>query len=170
MPRPTRLNPARAAVILAAVENGTPLKYAAAAAGVTYDALNDWRKRGRDALRDVLDGADPETADYDPDEALATVPEAVRPFAKFYQDMKESEGRCVALLVNDVRRADKWQAQAWLLERRFGADFPRPALPIVGPDGGPLVSIDARALLTDRLDRLAHPTPHAIPATAQEAS
>jgi transposase len=44
--RPTLLNPTRQAALLEAIEQGMPLKQAAAVAGMSYDTLNHWQKRG----------------------------------------------------------------------------------------------------------------------------
>jgi len=44
--RPTLLNPTRQAALLKAIEQGMPLKQAAAIAGMSYDTLNNWQNRG----------------------------------------------------------------------------------------------------------------------------
>lgn len=44
--RPTKLTPAVARIICAAVRMGKPLHIAAAEAGVVYDTLRDWQRQG----------------------------------------------------------------------------------------------------------------------------
>jgi hypothetical protein len=42
--RPTKLTPTRHKAIMAAIEQGATYEHAAAAAGISYDTLNEWRK------------------------------------------------------------------------------------------------------------------------------
>lgn len=44
MSRPTKLTPARQKAIMRAIEQGATYEHAAAAAGIHYDTLNEWRK------------------------------------------------------------------------------------------------------------------------------
>lgn len=49
-----------------------------------------------------------------------------------------------------AQRPQHWQANAWLLERRFGREFARPDVVVVGPDGGPVqIEVTAEQLLSE---------------------
>ena len=100
--RPTLLNPTRQAALLEAIEQGMPLKQAAAVAGMSYDTLNHWQKRGEN------ESAPPE-------------------YCQFYQQLRQSQAVAMQVHVSSICDAAKrdWRAAAWMLERRFPEDFAR---------------------------------------------
>lgn len=115
--RPTLLNPTRQAALLEAIEQGMPLKQAAAIAGMSYDTLNAWQKRGENE----------------------SAPEEYR---QFCQQLRHSQAVAMQVHVSSICDAAKrdWRAAAWMLERRFPEDFARPQqLEHSGPDGKPLM-------------------------------
>jgi hypothetical protein len=91
------------ASLLRAIEDGLPLKHAAMLAGISYDTLNRWRKRGE----------------------LENAPLRFRQFCKA---LRHSEAVAMKRLVNGVSAAGKtdWRAAAWILERRFREEFGKP--------------------------------------------
>ncbi|MBL9178862.1 MAG: hypothetical protein JNM65_12450 [Verrucomicrobiaceae bacterium] len=100
--RPTLLNPTRQAALLEAIEQGIPLKQAAAVAGMSYDTLNHWRKRGENE----------------------SAPEEYR---QFCQLLRHSQAVAMQVHVSSISDAAKrdWRAAAWMLERRYPEDFAR---------------------------------------------
>lgn len=100
--RPTLLNPTRQAALLEAIEQGMPLKHAAAVAGMSYDTLNAWQKRGEN------ESAPPE-------------------FRQFCQLLRHSQAVAMQVHLSSICDSAKrdWRAAAWMLERRFPEDFAR---------------------------------------------
>ncbi len=101
MGRPSKLTPVVAARILEAVELGATWERAADAAGVGASTLRDWRQRGE---------------------------AGEKPFAAFLAALKRAEGAGVERALMVIRKAaaaGAWQASAWLLERRYPADYGR---------------------------------------------
>lgn len=116
--RPTLLNPTRQAALLSAIEEGLPLKEAAEIAGISYNTLNHWQNRGAN------ESAPPE-------------------FRQFCQLLRRSQALAMQVNVSAIRDAAKrdWRAAAWILERRFPADFARQQqIEHSGPGGKPLIS------------------------------
>lgn len=116
--RPTLLNPTRQATLLSAIEEGLPLKEAAEIAGISYDTLNHWTNRG---------------------ESETAPPE----YRQFCQLLRRSQAVAMQVNVSAIREAAKrdWRAAAWILERRFPADFARQQqIEHSGPGGKPLIS------------------------------
>ncbi|MFZ2281924.1 MAG: helix-turn-helix domain-containing protein [Prosthecobacter sp.] len=115
--RPTLLNPTRQAALLKAIEQGMPLKQAAAIAGMSYDTLNNWQNRGEN------ESAPPE-------------------FRQFCQLLRHSQAVAMQVHVSSICDAAKrdWRAAAWMLERRCPEDFARPQqFEHSGPGGKPLM-------------------------------
>lgn len=115
--RPTLLNPTRQAALLKAIEQGMPLKQAAAIAGMSYDTLNNWQNRGEN------ESAPPE-------------------FRQFCQLLRHSQAVAMQVHVSSICDAAKrdWRAAAWMLERRCPEDFARPQqFEHSGPGGNPLM-------------------------------
>jgi hypothetical protein len=101
MARPSKLTSEVEARIVEAVELGATWERAADAAGIGASTLREWRQRG------------------EADEA---------PFAAFVAALKRAEGDGVARALRTIRQAAEsgtWQAAAWLLERRYPADYGR---------------------------------------------
>ena len=101
MGRPSKLTPGTTARILEAVELGATWERAADAAGVGASTLRDWRQRG-------------EAGEV--------------PFVAFLAAVKKAEGAGVERALRSIRKAAEggaWQASAWLLERRYPADYGR---------------------------------------------
>ena len=101
MGRPSKLTPAVAARILEAVELGATWERAADAAGVGASTLGLWRRRG-------------EAGEV--------------PYVTFIAALKRAESAGVERALRSIRKAAEggaWQASAWLLERRYPADYGR---------------------------------------------
>ncbi len=98
--RPCLLTSELEAKLLSAIEGGLPLKQSAMLAGVCYETLNRWRKRGE------IEGAPPE-------------------FRHFCQALQRSEAIAMQRLVSQVSKAGNtdWRAAAWILERRHPNEF-----------------------------------------------
>lgn len=115
--RPTLLNPTRQAALLNAIEQGMPLKHAAAMAGMSYDTLNAWQKRGENE----------------------SAPEQ---FRQFCQLLRHSQAVAMQVHLTSICDAAKrdWRAAAWMLERRYPEDFARQQqLEHSGPNGTSLM-------------------------------
>ncbi|GAA5140875.1 hypothetical protein GCM10023213_24150 [Prosthecobacter algae] len=94
-----------------------PLKQAAAMAGMSYDTLNHWQKRGEN------ESAPPE-------------------YRQFCQLLRRSQAVAMQVHVSSICEAAKrdWRAAAWMLERRHPEDFARPQqFEHSGPGGKPLM-------------------------------
>ena len=101
MGRPLKLTPEVEARLVEAVELGATWERAADAAGVGASTLRDWRQRGE---------------------------AGEKPFAAFLASVKRAESAGVERALRSIRKAAEggaWQASAWLLERRYPADYGR---------------------------------------------
>jgi hypothetical protein len=101
MGRPSKLTPETQARILEAVELGATWERAADAAGVGASTLGLWRRRG-------------EAGDA--------------PYSSFIAALKAAESAGIERALRSIRSAaaaGAWQASAWLLERRYPADYGR---------------------------------------------
>ena len=100
MARPAKLNASTHATIVRAVEAGTPIKYAAAYAGVSEATVYRWLQRGAE-------------------------PTAASEYREFCEEVQRAQARSVTRLVAQVAEQD-WRAAAWLLIRRAPEDFVSP--------------------------------------------
>lgn len=101
MARPSKLTSEVEARIVEAVELGATWERAADAAGIGASTLREWRQRGE---------------------------AGEAPFAAFVAALKRAEGDGVERALRTIRMAAEsgtWQAAAWLLERRYPADYGR---------------------------------------------
>ena len=101
MGRPLKLTPETQARIVEAVELGATWERAADAAGVGASTLGLWRRKG-------------EAGEV--------------PYVTFLLALKRAEGAGVERALRVIRKAAEggaWQASAWLLERRYPADYGR---------------------------------------------
>lgn len=98
--RPSLLTEDLQAMLLSGIEEGLPLKQAAMLAGICYETLNRWRKKG---------------------ESESAPPE----FRHFCQALQRSEAVAMQRLVSQVSKAGNtdWRAAAWILERRHPDEF-----------------------------------------------
>jgi len=99
--RPTKLTPAIREALIEAVELGATWEAAAQSTGIGVSTLRDWRRRG-DAGEE--------------------------PFSAFLAAIQKAEGASIARSLRVIRQAaegGQWQAAAWLLQRRYPADYGR---------------------------------------------
>jgi hypothetical protein len=69
----------------------------------------------------------------------STLNEWEHAFPEFAEAVQKAEGRAKARLIDKVNAAKSWQASAWMLERRWPAEFARrESLEMTGKDGGPI--------------------------------
>ena len=101
MGRRTLLDERTEKIIIDAIQAGATLKVASQAAGVSYPAVREWLRRGRDE----------NDRSGDPDGLYAT----------FVQKIEAANARGEIALVARVRQAtsESWQAAAWMLERKY---------------------------------------------------
>ncbi len=119
--------------ILAALQRGATYELAANYAGISYDTLNNWRKK----------------AD-----------ENEEPFLELFKDIKKVEGAAAVSWLDKIDTAatdGNWQAAAWKLERRYPHQYGRQVQEITGRDGKP-IEHDVKATVTNELinDRIKH--------------
>ena len=95
---PTKFTPERCAAIVDAISHRIPYEYAAEANGISERVLYDWLKI---AKQHILENKE---SDY----------------TKFLQDIKKAEMQRIREH-NDMIAAkpERWQADAWILERRW---------------------------------------------------
>ena len=111
--RPTSHTEDKAARIVEAIRQGMPYKLAASAGGVSYNTFVRWRNEGTNP----------------------NAPEHLREFSKQVREAEaEAAQRLYALIIEAAESGKKWQAAAWMLERRhpdlFGKDVKPPSRPI----------------------------------------
>lgn len=88
--------------IVHAISKGTPIKYAAQAAGIHPATFFRWLEQGEQ--------------------------QDVGPYRDFYNAIEKAQGAAVVSHLSNIENAAQsgsWQASAWLLERRFHQDFSR---------------------------------------------
>lgn len=138
--------------LLNAVQDGTPVTYAATAAGIGPATFHRWMARGEgeQARVDAGGAPDPAEAPYrllweQVTQARAAVACAnaavVRRVAEGGYVVKERRYRDSATgeIVTETDYAPPdWRAASWMLERSFRREFGRPAVEVSGPDGGPV--------------------------------
>lgn len=96
--RPSKFTPERRAAIIDAISHRIPYEYAAEANGICEDTLYEWLKIGRLHQKEGID------SDY------SLFSEAIK--RAEMQRMREHSDIIAA-------RPERWQADAWLLERRW---------------------------------------------------
>jgi transposase len=118
--RPTKRTPETVERIEQSLRKGMTRKASAAAAGISYQTLREWEK------------------DF-PD------------FAESLQSAEaDSQHELLRRIWAAAEQPDRWQAAAWMLERRWPQDFARrQALEMSGPDGGPIETATRPAELSD---------------------
>ena len=119
MARPTKLTPDAQQRIAQAIQLGATYEQAANYGGVSYNAFNEWMKRGTDANSGK--------------------------FRQFYEAIKDAEGKSVVGWLAKIEKAandGNWQAAAWKLERRYPGDYGRQRIEHTGADGGPIVIVE----------------------------
>jgi hypothetical protein len=100
--RPLKFNPERAERIINDISHCVPYALAAFGNGIHEDTLYDWINRGK---RDLQAGIDSE-------------------FAKFSETLNKVQINRVRTHLDKIaQNCDRWQADAWLLERRWYKHF-----------------------------------------------
>lgn len=116
--RPSKFTPERRDAIIDAISHRIPYQMAAEANGICLDTLYEWLKIGRQHQRDAIE------SDY----------------SIFSEALKRSEMIKVRQHMDVIAdRPERWQADAWLLERRWHKHF------------GPNAQVNE---LNERLDKL----------------
>lgn len=100
--RPSKFTPERRASIIDAIAHRIPYQMAAEANGICLDTLYEWLKIGKQHQRDRIDSE----------------------YAVFSEALKRSEMTKVRQHMDIIAdRPERWQADAWLLERRWHKHF-----------------------------------------------
>lgn len=144
-----KFNPKVASTILKTLRLGNFRQTAAGAAGITYQTMMNWLKRGEKNETKAL--------------------------AKFAVDVVKAEEEAEAVMVGTILKAGQkaWQANAWLLARRGHGRWAAPATKLehTGADGAPLPAAGVPTLvlmMPDSDDLVEKPpaAPDADPAAA----
>jgi hypothetical protein len=99
MGRPCKFNPETERTLIEAIEDGLPLKVAASLAGICYETLNRWKRRGEGSHAEAK-------------------------FRQFCHALEKANAKAVQKHVQNISNARKdWKASAWILERRFRETF-----------------------------------------------
>lgn len=105
--RPPKYTPERIKAILKSIANRIPYQLAAEANGISEETLYDWLRTGRKDL----------------DEGNDTI------LARFSESLKNIEQKRMQTHLKKLRKNVKnWQADAWILERRWPKHFGTNAL------------------------------------------
>ncbi len=100
--RPSKFNPDRCAKIIESISHRVPYQIAAEANGICEDTLYAWIEEGR---KDLKSGIDSEKA-------------------KFSESIKNTEQKKIREHLDCIAEMpERWQAQAWILERRWWKHF-----------------------------------------------
>lgn len=100
--RPTKFTPERCADIISAISRRAPYQYAAEANGISERCLFYWLEEG---ARDLDNNVDSD-------------------FARFLQSIKRVEMQKIMEHTDMIAaKPERWQADAWLLERRWPKHF-----------------------------------------------
>lgn len=160
--RPTVMTETTVAVFCSAIQRGLNIRQAAEVAGISEQAVHNWKRRALEALHGagVIEGVE-----YDADEVLAAIPESEHRYCEFWWRFRSAESFGTLELLQKVRSSHDWHAHAWLLKHRHPDQY-GDRIALTGADGGPIEVSAARAEFDARLDRLARPT--AIDATSSE--
>jgi hypothetical protein len=116
--RPTKFNPEVCTKIIEAIKNGATFEKAAEAGGVNYSTILNWKEKGMKANEGV--------------------------YFEFFQNLKKAEDHGEDQLLQNIINAGKlpqhWQANAWILERRYPHKWGKiDRQEITGKDGGAIV-------------------------------
>ena len=100
--RPTKFNPERCAAIVDAIAHRIPYEYAAQASGISEKTLYTWLEIAREHQDEGIDSE----------------------YTKFLQDIKRAEMNRIREHIDIIsQRPERWQADAWMLERRWHKHF-----------------------------------------------
>ncbi len=100
--RPTKFTPERCASIIDAISHRIPYEMAAEANGISLDTLYEWLKIGRNHNRENIESE----------------------YSVFSEALKKSEMQTVRKHCDMIAaKPERWQADAWILERRWHKHF-----------------------------------------------
>lgn len=154
--RPSLLDdPEKVALMEAAVQAGQPFSRAAAVAGVDERLFRGWMKRGRDAIDAEITHVEMnEPGEFERDD----------PYQEFAERIIVASAQGELRLLTRISKAAEraWRAAAWILERRFAADYtPAQRLELSGNSERPIQfataaqhPIDRTAAAAEALDAL----------------
>lgn len=112
-------DPTIRAQLLGLVESGTSLSVAARTVGVSSSTVQRWIRDGEANMARCEDTGDP-----------------LSPQGEFASEYARTIGRVQGMLHARISAAEDWRAAAWLLERRFPADYgPRQVVAVDTADG-----------------------------------
>ena len=112
-----KLSKARIDTVADVLRKGAIIKQACACAGISDTSYHNWYKDFKD------NGLEP----LDPEESLGANPERAELLSYFVRETTTALNTYASKLLDKIHEADSWQAAAWILERRFPADFGRSA-------------------------------------------
>lgn len=138
-----------------------PWSGAAVSAGVRRQTVHEWHKRGAEARAKAMRGEAlnrnerlyAEFADSlekaEEEAHLRILGSLVREAQGGYPIVKKVTktvaGKVTEVTTTEETARPQWLPMAWLLERKRGAEYPRPAYQVTGKDGVPLVPKEDRA-------------------------
>lgn len=100
--QPDKLTPERAAAIIESISHCIPYEIAAEANGICEDTLYEWLLRGRNDLKKGVDSK----------------------YAQFSESIKRTEMAKIKENLDTIKDSpERWQARAWILERRWWKHF-----------------------------------------------
>ncbi len=101
MGRPTKCTPETIKRVSDGIRLGMVYEHAAKYGGIGYSTLREWMIKGE---------------------------QGIEPFSEFADAVKSAEGECVAAnmaTIRDAALSGKWQAAAWIMERRYTSAYGR---------------------------------------------
>jgi transposase len=114
MARPTKLTPEVEERLVQAISVGATFKDACAHAGISFQTLQNWKKRARRAAEQAgePDGEPEEDTDQ---------------FVEFFDRIKKAEADAAVGWLTTINKAARrdWKAGAWMLERRYPGSYDR---------------------------------------------
>lgn len=100
--RPSKFNPELANKLVEYISNRVPYKVAATAVGITERIFYKWLNEGKKDIEEEFESEK----------------------AKFFHALKKAECDVLTKHLDNINEGvDKWQSQAWILERRWNEHF-----------------------------------------------
>jgi hypothetical protein len=108
--RKTFCTPELTKKICAAIRTGLTYKDACLVAGISETSFYEWRSKGEQELARL-------------NEKGARRRSSMQPYADFAESLKKAVPQRKLTLLNNIRKANAWQSDAWLLERLHYDEF-----------------------------------------------
>ncbi len=161
--RRPKLNKATVAALAEAIEHGATYERACQAAGVGYSTFCAWKKEAEEGKGGVFQELLEAINDAEGRNTLARLREIIdaakggREWVETRVEQKLDKYGQIRTLISSITHVEppRWQAAAWLLERRYPQDYGRQVTELQGKGGGPIEVDEVTLSDADRAKRIA---------------